>query len=35
MLNNDGYHNTWNIIGINSEPSTKIYIFDRYGKWIK
>ncbi|PQJ31292.1 CUB domain-containing protein [Nonlabens arenilitoris] len=33
--NNDGYHDTWNIIGINNEPTTKIYIFDRYGKLLK
>ncbi|MGJ8683789.1 MAG: choice-of-anchor L domain-containing protein [Nonlabens sp.] len=33
--NNDGYHDTWNIIGINDEPTTKIYIFDRYGKLLK
>lgn len=33
--NNDGYHDTWNIIGINDDPSTIIYIFDRYGKLLK
>jgi gliding motility-associated-like protein len=33
--NNDGYHDTWNIIGINQAPSTIIYIFDRYGKLLK
>ena len=33
--NNDGYHDTWNIIGINDSPSTIIYIFDRYGKLLK
>jgi gliding motility-associated-like protein len=33
--NNDGYHDTWNIIGLNNEPRTIIYIFDRYGKLLK
>jgi hypothetical protein len=34
--NHDGYHDTWNIIGMASEdPSAKIYIFDRFGKLIK
>lgn len=33
--NGDGFNDTWNIIGINNEPSTKIYIFDRYGKLLK
>ncbi|HRN97887.1 MAG TPA: T9SS type B sorting domain-containing protein, partial [Flavobacterium sp.] len=33
--NGDGIHDTWNIIGLEGEPSTKIYIFDRYGKLIK
>jgi gliding motility-associated-like protein len=33
--NGDGYHDTWNIIGFADQPSTKIYIFDRYGKLLK
>ncbi|OUR90828.1 hypothetical protein A9Q87_12820 [Flavobacteriales bacterium 34_180_T64] len=33
--NGDGYHDTWNIIGIGNQPSAKIYIFDRYGKLLK
>ncbi|WP_306353815.1 T9SS type B sorting domain-containing protein, partial [Flavobacterium sp. '19STA2R22 D10 B1'] len=33
--NADGYHDTWNIIGLGAQPNAKIYIFDRYGKLIK
>jgi len=33
--NGDGYHDTWNIIGMTVKPSSKIYIFDRYGKLLK
>ena len=34
--NADGYHDTWNIIGISiGDPTAKIYIFDRYGKLLK
>ena len=33
--NGDAYNNTWNIKGFADQPSTKIYIFDRYGKLIK
>ena len=33
--NNDGFNDTWNIIGIATQPSAKIYIFDRYGKLLK
>ncbi|MCZ4320340.1 T9SS type B sorting domain-containing protein [Aequorivita viscosa] len=34
--NADGYHDTWNIIGIASgDPTAKIYIFDRFGKLLK
>ena len=33
--NDDGYHDTWNIIGISSQVDAKIYIFDRYGKLLK
>ncbi len=33
--NQDGYHDTWNIIGIGANPTAKIYIFDRFGKLLK
>ena len=34
--NGDGYHDTWNIIGLAAgDPSARIYIFDRFGKLIK
>ncbi|MBT8278052.1 MAG: T9SS type B sorting domain-containing protein, partial [Bacteroidia bacterium] len=33
--NGDGYHDTWNIAGIATQPSAKIYIFDRFGKLLK
>ena len=33
--NGDGYHDTWNIIGMTVKSSSKIYIFDRYGKLLK
>jgi gliding motility-associated-like protein len=33
--NGDGYHDTWNILGITNQPNAKIFIFDRYGKLIK
>ena len=33
--NGDGNHDTWNILGIGTQPSAKIYIFDRYGKLLK
>lgn len=34
--NGDGYHDTWNIIGIGTaDPGAKIYIFDRFGKLLK
>ncbi|MEP0517609.1 T9SS type B sorting domain-containing protein, partial [Dokdonia sp.] len=35
--NADGFHDTWNIIGIGVAPNlnAKIYIFDRFGKLIK
>ena len=32
--NGDGFHDTWNIIGLSGTGSV-IYIFDRYGKLIK
>jgi len=33
--NGDGIHDTWNIVGLQSENHASIYIFDRYGKLIK
>ena len=33
--NGDGKNDTWNIKGIDTQPSAKIYIFDRYGKLLK
>jgi gliding motility-associated-like protein len=34
--NGDGYHDTWNIIGIAAfDPTAKIYIFYRVGKLLK
>jgi gliding motility-associated-like protein len=34
--NQDGFHDTWNIIGIAAfDPTAKIYIFDRFGKLLK
>jgi gliding motility-associated-like protein len=33
--NGDGYNDTWQIIGIDTRPLSKIYIFDRYGKLLK
>ena len=31
--NEDGFHDTWNIVGL--DASAKVFIFDRYGKLIK
>lgn len=33
--NGDGYHDTWNIVGISTQPDAVIYIFDRFGKLLK
>ncbi len=33
--NADGYHDTWKITGIESQPDAKIYIFNRFGKLLK
>jgi gliding motility-associated-like protein len=33
--NGDGYNDTWNIAGIETQANAKIYIFDRYGKLLK
>lgn len=33
--NEDGYNDTWNIVGLANQNNAKIYIFDRYGKLLK
>jgi gliding motility-associated-like protein len=33
--NGDGVNDRWNVVGLNNQPSAKIYIFDRYGKLLK
>lgn len=33
--NQDGYHDTWQVIAVEEIPDANIYIFDRYGKLLK
>ncbi|WP_438962706.1 T9SS type B sorting domain-containing protein [Nonlabens sp.] len=33
--NQDGFHDTWQVIAIDTVPDANIYIFDRYGKLLK
>ncbi|TDE29917.1 T9SS type B sorting domain-containing protein [Flavobacterium ranwuense] len=33
--NNDGYNDSWNIFALQDQSSSKILIFDRYGKFLK
>lgn len=33
--NDDGFHDTWNVIGLENDQNAAIYIFDRYGKLLK
>lgn len=33
--NNDGYNDSWNILALQDQSSSKILIFDRYGKFLK
>ena len=33
--NQDGYHDTWQVIAVETIPDATIYIFDRYGKLLK
>ena len=33
--NGDGYHDTWNVIGLENQHYARLYIFDRYGKLLK
>ena len=32
--NGDGFHETWNIVGLENQPESKIDIFDRFGKLV-
>ena len=33
--NGDSYHDTWNIVDLAFQPDAVLYIYDRYGKFIK
>jgi large repetitive protein len=33
--NGDGYNEKWNIFGVKNQPNAKIYLYDRYGKFLK
>ena len=33
--NGDGFHDTWNIIGLSNQPDARVFIFNRYGKLLK
>jgi gliding motility-associated-like protein len=33
--NQDGFNDTWNVIGLEDQESAKLFIFDRYGKLLK
>lgn len=33
--NNDGFNDTWHIIGIDRLPGTVVYVYNRYGKLLK
>jgi gliding motility-associated-like protein len=33
--NSDGFNDYWNIIGLENQPTSNIFIFDRYGKFLK
>lgn len=33
--NGDGFHDTWELVNIEDQPTSLIYIFDRYGKLLK
>ncbi|WP_445738024.1 choice-of-anchor L domain-containing protein, partial [Mariniflexile sp.] len=33
--NNDGFFDTWHIVGVNQLPGTIVYIYNRYGKLLK
>jgi len=33
--NGDGYHDTWNIFDLDFQADARLYIYDRYGKFLK
>jgi gliding motility-associated-like protein len=33
--NNDGFNDYWNVVGLKQQPDATIYIYDRYGKFLK
>jgi len=33
--NGDGFNDTWNITGISTQPTARIFIYDRFGKLLK
>jgi gliding motility-associated-like protein len=33
--NSDGFNDYWNVIGLENQPTSNIFIFDRYGKLLK
>jgi gliding motility-associated-like protein len=33
--NSDGFNDYWNVIGLENQPTANIYIYDRYGKFLK
>jgi gliding motility-associated-like protein len=33
--NGDGHNDNWNVVGLEGQPASIIYIFDRYGKLLK
>jgi len=33
--NSDGFNDYWNVIGLENQPTSNIYIYDRYGKFLK
>lgn len=33
--NGDGYHDTWQVFGLDEYPQSRIFIFDRFGKLLK
>lgn len=33
--NGDGHNDFWNVVGLDGQPASVIYIFDRYGKLLK
>jgi gliding motility-associated-like protein len=33
--NGDGYHDTWKIVGLEEQPNSMVFVFDRFGKLLK